>query len=319
MIDKSVLFYGVFDETLQEIALGCRKHPSETFYLQPKTSDAIKIIEDESNLPLTLYLTTSEDINTVCYQCEIIKWENKQELDDDDLARISTKMAALQPSETTGVFLSFNGEVLSRHLIHVRNMVKLDTKFSITDLILVSSGKQCKKRSQGGGHAVVYLPEEELLPSVADIAELLSSVASTTTATLINARVGQGKFRKNVIETWGNKETCALTGIGTKALLVASHIKPWALCDSDKERLDGANGILLAAHVDKLFDSYLITFSKKSADYQLLAAKRLEKETLRELNLEKGMTLRSGYLMEKGLKVDEYLEHHNQIFKELDV
>lgn len=319
MVNKSVLFYGVFDQTLREIALGCKKYPDETFYLQPKTSDAIKIIENELNLPLTLYLTTSEDINTVCYQCEIIKWENKQILSDDYLVSLSTKITSLQPSETAGAFLSFNGGVSSRHLIHIRNMIKLETKFPITDLVLVSSGQRCKKRSQGGGHAVVFLPDEELSSSASDIIELSNGIDKTSTIALINARVGQGKFRKSVIDTWGNKETCALTGIGTKTLLIASHIKPWGQCTSDEERLDGANGILLAAHVDKLFDSYLITFRKKGSEYQLVAAKRLEKETLRELNLEIGMTLRSGYLMRKELKVDEYLAHHNQTFYELDV
>ncbi len=109
----------------------------------------------------------------------------------------------------------------SRHLIHVRNMVKLDTKFSITELVLKSSGQPCKERSQGGGHAVVYLPEEVLLPSIADIINLSSGVASTSTVTLLNARVGQGKFKQNVIDIWGNNETCALTGIGTRALLIA--------------------------------------------------------------------------------------------------
>ncbi len=111
MMKKSVLFYGVFDEILKEIALGCCKHPGEKFYLQPKTSEAIKIIEDVSNLPLNLYLTTSENITTVCYQCEITKWENKQYVPPDYLVNLSNKMATLQPSETNRAFLSFNGEV----------------------------------------------------------------------------------------------------------------------------------------------------------------------------------------------------------------
>ncbi|PQJ49948.1 hypothetical protein CWO17_21410 [Vibrio sp. 10N.286.45.A3] len=46
MVKKSVLFYGIFDEILKEIAIGCYKHPGEKFYLQPKTSEAIKTIED---------------------------------------------------------------------------------------------------------------------------------------------------------------------------------------------------------------------------------------------------------------------------------
>lgn len=44
-----------------------------------------------------------------------------------------------------------------------------------------------------------------------------------------------------------------------KRLLRASHIKPWRDCDND-ERLDGANGIMLAPHVDAMFDLGLMSF-----------------------------------------------------------
>lgn len=40
---------------------------------------------------------------------------------------------------------------------------------------------------------------------------------------------------------------------------MASHIKPWRDCDNS-ERLDGANGLLLSPHVDKLFDRHWISF-----------------------------------------------------------
>ena len=40
----------------------------------------------------------------------------------------------------------------------------------------------------------------------------------------------------------------------------ASHIKPWAKCETDAERLDVYNGLLLAAHLDAAFDAGLITF-----------------------------------------------------------
>lgn len=42
-------------------------------------------------------------------------------------------------------------------------------------------------------------------------------------------------------------------------LLRASHIKPWALCDTDEERLDVFNGLLLAPHLDALFDGGWMT------------------------------------------------------------
>ncbi|MDR7021152.1 HNH endonuclease [Aeromonas salmonicida] len=52
-----------------------------------------------------------------------------------------------------------------------------------------------------------------------------------------------------------------LTGVTNKALLIASHIKPWSKCDNNTERLDGNNGLLLSPHIDKLFDRGWITFT----------------------------------------------------------
>ena len=42
--------------------------------------------------------------------------------------------------------------------------------------------------------------------------------------------------------------------------MVASHINAWAL-SNNVERLDVENGLLLAPHIDRLFDQGLISFS----------------------------------------------------------
>jgi hypothetical protein len=69
-------------------------------------------------------------------------------------------------------------------------------------------------------------------------------------------RIGQGLFRTRVLE-FGR--ACRLTGVEDPRLLVASHIKPWR-DSTPEERVDGANGLLLAPHVDRLFDRGLISF-----------------------------------------------------------
>ena len=43
-------------------------------------------------------------------------------------------------------------------------------------------------------------------------------------------------------------------------MLRASHIKPWAK-SSNRDRLNPANGILLTAHIDALFNCGLISFA----------------------------------------------------------
>jgi putative restriction endonuclease len=83
---------------------------------------------------------------------------------------------------------------------------------------------------------------------------------TTEVERLVRQRVGQEVFREALERYWQGR--CPVTGISDRALLRASHIRPWALCDSDEQRLDVFNGILLAAHVDAAFDAALITFDQ---------------------------------------------------------
>lgn len=83
---------------------------------------------------------------------------------------------------------------------------------------------------------------------------------ATEAERLVVARVGQEIFRDALMRYWRGK--CPLTGITDPALLRASHIKPWADCSSDAERMDAFNGLLLSALWDAAFDRHLVTFSE---------------------------------------------------------
>jgi hypothetical protein len=83
-------------------------------------------------------------------------------------------------------------------------------------------------------------------------------ITDTERKTLQNARIGQGRFRSDLLEKF--KRQCPLTGIKQENLLIASHIKPWNVC-TNAERLNPENGILLSALADRLFDEGLISFS----------------------------------------------------------
>lgn len=81
---------------------------------------------------------------------------------------------------------------------------------------------------------------------------------TTEAERLVVQRVGQGIFRDRLITYW--QGSCPLTGISDHALLRASHIKPWKDCESDEDRLDVHNGLLLSALWDAAFDRGLVTF-----------------------------------------------------------
>ena len=79
-------------------------------------------------------------------------------------------------------------------------------------------------------------------------------IPATTKLEQLLIRVGQQRFRREVLRVNGNK--CAITG---SALLIrASHIKPWRVA-SDRERLDPHNGLALSPVYDAAFDLGLIS------------------------------------------------------------
>ena len=116
-----------------------------------------------------------------------------------------------------------------------------------------------------------------------------TDISPTTREALVQARVGQGRFRSDVTNLWGKGEVCALTGIDASELLIASHIKPWR-DSSDSERLDACNGLLLAAHVDKAFDRYLLGFREERGDFLLSMHPRVE-SSLRKAGVTRAMRL----------------------------
>ena len=144
-----------------------------------------------------------------------------------------------------------------------------------------------------------YVPDLELDE---DIEEIRADVAvvETERSQLIRARVGQGLFRERVAQI---EVSCRVSGVTDLRHLRASHIKPWRL-STNQERLDGANGLLLAPHVDHLFDRGFISFSVSG---RLLASSELDPEVLRSwgIDLEKDV----GRFTEQQ---ERYLAHHRQ-------
>lgn len=143
-----------------------------------------------------------------------------------------------------------------------------------------------------------------------DIDELEKCLASKTDPekrteieTLIKARLGQGSFRQNVLEQY---PSCPLTGLDIQPLLIASHIKPWSVCNNN-ERLDPFNGLMLAPNIDALFDKGLITFDP---DGTIKISPKIDLENQKRLGISSRMKLK---IRPKSKKYFEY--HRNHVFQ----
>jgi hypothetical protein len=127
--------------------------------------------------------------------------------------------------------------------------------------------------------------------------------SETESTVLAKARIGQGRFRADLLTLWQGH--CALTDVSAPELLRASHIKSWRE-SNNRERLDAFNGLLLAVHLDALFDRALITFQDSG---EMLVSKRLSAQE-REVF---GLTYSTRKLL---LNVPhlEYMHHHQERF-----
>ena len=124
-------------------------------------------------------------------------------------------------------------------------------------------------------------------------------ITQTEKERLIKARIGQGKFKKLLIQ---RECKCALCGVIDRRILIASHIKPWS-ASTNEERLDVNNGLLLCPNHDALFDKQLISFDMQG---RIVISQTLDETARIFMNVNEGLRVE---LTEKQLG---YMEEHHQ-------
>lgn len=142
----------------------------------------------------------------------------------------------------------------------------------------------------GGGNSLGFdLVKERLEDAAEQAIRVDPRLDDTERKSVILARRGQGRFREAVA---AREQACRLTGITNPALLRASHIKPWRLCQTTDERLDGLNGLMLTPDADHLFDRGFISFADDGA---VLVSDRVPRDDLRRLGFEELARQRFGF------------------------
>jgi putative restriction endonuclease len=133
------------------------------------------------------------------------------------------------------------------------------------------------------------LPNQAALKYREAVAKELDKIKvnATEVERLVRQRVGQDTFRQALMDYWG--KACAVTGLDLPEVLRASHAKPWAVCESDDERLDVFNGFLLSANLDALFDRGLITFDESG---RMIISPRITSKQRIDMQLDGGFALR---------------------------
>lgn len=123
-------------------------------------------------------------------------------------------------------------------------------------------------------------------------------------------RIGQYFFRMSVLMSYGN--ACCVTGLNNRELLVASHIKPWSVSNTETERTNPCNGLCLNSMHDKAFDKGLITIDKS---YHIVNS-RFIKDAVMDDKTREWFSFYDGkeiILPDKFLPGKEFIEYHNDV------
>ena len=119
------------------------------------------------------------------------------------------------------------------------------------------------------------------LPDLSDY----ESLSPTERESVVRARIGQGRFREELLQYW---TSCAVTGLTDRRLLRASHIVAWSE-STVHERTSLFNGLLLSVSLDAAFDEHLITFEDNGG---IVISSTLSDEDASILGIDSDMSLR---------------------------
>jgi predicted HNH restriction endonuclease len=153
-METALFINGVFDSVLTEILDAQNILRAEESFLQPHSGRVIQMLKKRAptpTSPVRLYISTSENLNNICYTAEIIKWEDKRELLDSRRKIILQHLNRFQPNEASDL-----NKNKAANLITIRNLQKLETQLSTGLLIKTNDNQALKPRTQSGNWSEVY-------------------------------------------------------------------------------------------------------------------------------------------------------------------
>jgi hypothetical protein len=117
-------------------------------------------------------------------------------------------------------------------------------------------GHLCRWEEEKCQERIAY--EEKNQKEIEDIDTVLDDpiLQGIEREALVNVRVNQGIFRERLLRRYNH---CCLCKVSNPQFLIASHIKPWSVSETE-EKLDADNGLLMCPNHDRLFDKGWITF-----------------------------------------------------------
>lgn len=144
-------------------------------------------------------------------------------------------------------------------------------------------------------------------PTKREVLEEQKEIAASQPKNEAEEQVIKEKYRKKQtkyrLELLDKMPSCLITKVSDDRLLVACHVKPYADCETDEEKYDVKNGIVLTPTYHTLFDLGFISFSPEG---KLLVSPFLSNLNKQRLNLHE----QTVYRLQSG--TEKYMKYHRE-------
>lgn len=243
------------------------------------------IYENKPLVPIFAAWDAKSNRNHTQKSCQVNIVELKKAL-DEGICQTQDKK--------NNIIYTFTEDYLGEYieLVQDSGFVKIDTTIDNTKTLK----EKVKGSTINGKIKSENIDIEELLKKVSGLGEKVRE-------TVVKARVGQGIFKKLLINKYKGK--CCICGLECENLLIGSHIKDWAKSNDD-EKLDVNNGLLLCSKHDALFDKYFISFDKNGG---IIISDKLSESDKEILGLSNDIKI------ELNDEMKPYLDWHRNLLK----
>ncbi|MBW2005456.1 MAG: HNH endonuclease [Deltaproteobacteria bacterium] len=161
-MQKALFLNGVYRSVLDEILAAQKTSPASVYYLQPYSSEKIKLLsksELTKDNPMSLYISTTDSLGMISYSADVIGWEDKREIPSNRLQALNQHIQKWQPGEEE-IYMTAPGGRECVNLISIVNLRQFTNPISVGNLIKASDKSPLKVRTQAGRWSYVFeLPD----------------------------------------------------------------------------------------------------------------------------------------------------------------
>jgi 5-methylcytosine-specific restriction enzyme A len=158
LMNTALFLNGVYESVLLDILASKRKTGKLEHFLQPYKGVIIRMFykrPPSPKSPVRLYISTTKNLQNICYVAEVIGWADKRQLMKSERQSVLEQIKQFQPGEAALFTAEEKVGEKAVNLLTIRNLTSCATLLPTSVMRKCSDGMPLKPRTRSGGWSEV--------------------------------------------------------------------------------------------------------------------------------------------------------------------